>query len=297
MMRPLHRFWGFLFLGFLISYLQFTQPLYVEAIPVQQQTVFNSTLVYYRDNQDDDCGDNPAIQLGDFIKHTLPFEWTDSWANVTGGDEALKAGAIAIRSWALSASNSEIYAVNGQNYFCIKAWFPRLNFQPTANISPYIHSNTAVDDTDGIIMSHSVAPTIFGVKAIDAQFRTESGSVTLEYPSGPGDNKPWLKSIFDPISVGNLASDENYGLGVLGSKRWAWGLDEQSNPYPRWDFRRILAHYYTEVEFVGISPIPPNDRTNIAQIQGIPLDGGLTMCQGEADRTGYFSALPKCGPK
>lgn len=280
-MRRSHYFWSILLL-LLMDGLQMVQPSMVEAVPNQQQSITNSTLIYYRADNEDECGDH-SISLGDFIKKSLPFEWVDNWGNDPGGDEALKAGAIAIRSWILSADNSEVYTSNNQNFFCVDARPGRINFIPGADVNSYLNSIAAVDDTDGIILTHPNAPTLLGLKAINAQFRAETGTWTL------AGSQPWLKTIYDPISIGANPSNSPMGMGQEGSRRWAWGKNDQDTAFPQWDFRRILAHYYSDIQFTGISPTPPdNFRTNVAQIQGIPLDGGLTMCQGDADRTGIF---------
>ncbi len=280
-MRRSHYFWSILLL-LLMDGLQMVQPSMVEAVPNQQQSITNSTLIYYRADNEDECGDH-SISLGDFIKKSLPFEWVDNWGNDPGGDEALKAGAIAIRSWILSADNSEVYTSNNQNFFCVDARPGRINFISGADVNSYLNSIAAVDDTDGIIMTHPNAPILLGLKAINAQFRAETGTWTL------AGSQPWLKTIYDPISIGANPSNSPMGMGQEGSRRWAWGKNDQDTAFPQWDFRRILAHYYSDIQFTGISPTPPdNFRTNIAQIQGIPLDGGLTMCQGDADRTGIF---------
>jgi len=114
------------------------------------------------------------------------------------------------------------------------------------------------------------------LNAIDPQFRDETGWFTSEGPY------PWTKEIFDPISSGSPQT----GMGQEGSRRWAWGRNDSNVEFPKWDYRRILAHYYSEVEFVGVSPVPPNlYRSNIPETQGLAPNGGLTICKGE-ERTG-----------
>lgn len=256
-----------------------------QAAPLQ--TVDDSELIYYRvdgsPNSTETCTTNPPITLGDFIKKTLPFEWVDGWAGTANGIESLKAGAIAIRTYALSAYHSAgVINVGGQDYRCIKAWPTRINFHNDESITNinniYPNSVAAVNATDGIYLTHPNATFLLSVNAIDPQFRDETGWFTSEGPY------PWTKEIFDPISSGSPQT----GMGQYGSKRWAWGRDDSGKEYPKWDYRRILAHYYSEVQFVGISPTPPSDfRSNIVEIQGLDLpNGGLVICKGEV-RTGY----------
>ncbi len=209
----------------------------------------------------------------------MPFEWSDGWANTPGGIEALKAGAIAIRTFTISVYTTSEITVNGQKYLCTRADWQE--FHP--ELSPQPNSTQAVDATNGIILTHPVATdteTTLGrtirTGTIDAQYRAETGWFTANGPY------PWLKEVFDPISSGS----PQQGMGQQGSRRWAWGVNDSGQAFPKWDYRRILAHYYSEVDFVGITPDPPNDyRINILEVQGIPPNGGLIMCRGE-ERTG-----------
>jgi len=105
-----------IFTLFLFSWL-FINPSSVNAS--NQWQISNSIQVYYRLAPNEPCGLYSPISLGDFIKKTLPFEWVDGWANISNGDQALNAGAVAISSWSLSDSNSQVYSVNGQDFFCM----------------------------------------------------------------------------------------------------------------------------------------------------------------------------------
>lgn len=230
-------------------------------------------------NGSDTCTDHAPITLGDFVKKTLPNEWVESWGNTPDGIEALKAGAIAVRTFAISSYHAEVIAVGGQNYFCAKAW--RQKFDPGEVISNSPNSVAAVNATNNVVMTHPTAstrevslgwPTSLRTGAIDAQYRDETGWFTANGAY------PWLKEVFDPISPGS----PQQGIGQHGSRRWAWGVNDSGEAFPKWDYRRILAHYYSEVDFVGITPDPPNDnRGNIVEVEGIPPNGGLIMCKGE----------------
>jgi hypothetical protein len=271
---------------FLIVLLLFLFELHtVQASPIRSiplQAYSNSTLIYYRldPNGSDTCTDHGPITLGDFIKKTLPNEWIEGWANTPGGIEALKAGAIAIRTYAISSYNAEIITVGSQSYYCTKAWRQQ-GFDPNEVINNFPNSVAAVNATDNIIMIHPTAstreinigwPVGLRTGSIDAQYRNETGTFTSDGPY------PWLKQIYDVISSGS----PQQGMGQYGSKRWAWGANDSGQAYPKWDYRRILAHYYSEIDFVGISPDPPNDyRINIMETQGVPPNGGLIMCRGE----------------
>ncbi len=256
-----------------------------DAIPLT--AVSDSMQIYYKYSQNGLC--YGPITLGDFIKHTLPFEWGEFWANTSGGMESLKAGAIAIRSFTVSVYNSSEVTVNGQKYLCTRADWQ--NFKPNESLTPYPNSVQAVNATTGIILTHSDATAreeslgrTVRTGTIDARYTAENGDWTQ------GDSQRiWLKSIYDPVSTGVPPSNPtfHYGMGQHGSKRWAWGESASGQEYPKWDYRRILAHYYQHVDFVGILPDPPdNYRSNMLQIiNGIPPQGNFTMQKGE-ERTG-----------
>jgi hypothetical protein len=238
--------------------------------------VSDSVLIYYRLSSNPGSPCVGPISLGDFIKKTLPNEWIENWANTPGGIEALKAGAIAIRTFTISAYNAQIHNTGGQNYYCTWAW--RQGFDPNEIISNFPNSVTAVNATVNAIMTHPTAstreanlnwPTSLRTGAIDAQYRDDTGQWTNTGAY------PWLKSIYDPISTGSPQT----GMGQHGSKRWAWGESDSGQEFPKWDYRRILAHYYSEVVFVGITnPDPPEIyRSNMLQIEGIPDQGNATV--------------------
>jgi Stage II sporulation protein len=98
----------------------------------------------------------------------------------------------------------------------------------------------------------------------------------------------YLKSIFDPISSsqGNT-QNPNGGMGQKGAGRWGAG---RTSEYPgqgnRWSVRwdtaeQILAHYYTEIKFIGLASNLSNDyRFNVLDIEGLPEQ--LNLRPGEA---------------
>ncbi|NJN97305.1 MAG: hypothetical protein HC875_26090 [Anaerolineales bacterium] len=112
-----------------------------------------------------------------------------------------------------------------------------------------------------------------------------------------GRSQSYLKSIYDPISraEGHDVGTSNGGMGQKAAGRWGAG---RTGEYPehgsqwtvRWDTaQQILAHYYTGINFIGLSPDPPDDyRFNILDVPGLP--GTLYMRPGESitDLAVYF---------
>jgi len=248
-------------------------------------------MIFYRRTSNDPVCRGP-IQLGEFVKRTLSWE-------IQGGNnwptDALKANAIAARTFTISPYNSDKYLhSDGQYYHCTFAWrqqgfAQRENADFNILQTQFPNIFQAVDNTEGVIMTHPTAanqeefegwptsPRNLRFGAIQANYKKETGWFTAD------GGLPWLKEVFDPVSSGS----SDVGMGQLGSRRWAQGVDDSGEAYPRWDYRRILAHYYSEVEFAGISPTPPaNYRGNILEMAGLSPNGGFTICKGEV-KTGF----------
>lgn len=242
-------------------------------------------LIFYRRFDRNSPCEGP-ISLGEFLKRTLSWEIKEgenAW-----NENALKANAIAARTFTISSYKSDVYVhTNGQSYHCTNAWEQegfeeRRTDDLNTLAAQYPRIFQAIQSTVGIVMTHPEAanreinveawPSSMRFGAIEASYKRETGWFTAE------GGRPWLKEVFDPISSGS----PDVGMGQLGSKRWAQGSNDSGQAFPKWDYRRILAHYYSEVDFVGITPDPPNsNRGNIAEVEGIPPNGGLILCKGE----------------
>ncbi len=55
-------------------------------------------------------------------------------------------------------------------------------------------------------------------------------------------------------------------MAQIGAFNWANGLTDGNNYHPIWDYRRILAHYYSNIEFQGVPDIRNDYRFNAIQI-------------------------------
>ncbi len=231
----------------------------------------NNLLIFYRLTGESNCGNHPPITLGDFLKRTLAGEVGDFTSL-----EALKANAVASRSFTLSPQTVDIYThTDGQKYHCTDA-AKQGGFELNKPLVPIV--NDAVEQTNGMIMTHPDVtnretfenwPLVMRFGAIQASYTKENGPLTQEDPQ-----HAWLKEVYDPISLGRSAVNPSffYGMGQDASERWANGVDPLTgNDFPKWDYRRILAHYYTGIEFVGpIFPDPPESlRATMLQIEGI----------------------------
>jgi hypothetical protein len=141
----------------------------------------------------------------------------------------------------------------------------------------------AVNDTKGQFLQY-ILPNSNG-HAIDASFAADmQGAVT----QGGGDliNAPYKVGVQDPISIGcvkNLGNAQ-YGMSQRGAIRWAKGNtcpEGTGAAWPvKWEYKQILAHYYTGVDFVNDNTgenVAPADRWNLLKYE---LPNGATATAG-----------------
>jgi hypothetical protein len=111
-------------------------------------------------------------------------------------------------------------------------------------------------------------------------------------------SESYLKSVYDPISRQEGWDNPNHEYGGMGQKaagRWGAG---RTNEYPGggaswsvcWDTaQQILAHYYTGINFIGLTPDPPDTyRFNILQIEGLPEQISLRAGESISGLNVYF---------
>lgn len=133
----------------------------------------------------------------------------------------------------------------------------------------------AVNGTSGQFLQYWIE----GRNVIDAEFGADMDGATND---GDLVSAPYLKGISDPISstpdcILHLGTS-GAGMSQRGAIRWAKGNtcpDGTGTLWPiKWDYKQILAHYYTGVEFknddTGTS-FAPDDRWNLIS-HTFPLD-------------------------
>lgn len=209
------------------------------------------------------------VDLGfeSYISGVLEGEMSPIPGIVRFEDEALRAGAVAIRTWGA--------------YYCRKQL---LTITPTT-----IHG--VCDTSSGIqgcfdqeyFPGHSGDTTRYSQQALategihlryndiilDAQHRARNGD-----PTNPVQNPftatsyPYLKSVPDPVSASDgrsQADSQSVGLSQAGSNYWVSGIDPTPNDslHPRWISNlQVLSHYYTGVQIRTASnlSVAPSNR-------------------------------------
>lgn len=182
----------------------------------------------------------------------------------TADDEAIEAQAIASRSYALhqiDVQGGELWNSSNHQVFAPKSEIP------TAD------QRDAVQDTAGMLLVCGERSNCFDGRVgmpIWAEFsngHAGGGEFTIASPQA---QHPYLISVWDPIHT----STNGHGRGMdhEAAKLWATGeLDDNGRDYhPAWDFRRILAHYYTKVDFQGVPNTTNSYRFNVIRLFDAP---------------------------
>lgn len=157
-----------------------------------------------------------VIPLERYVKGVLPHEWIRSWHT-----ESLRAGAIAIRTYAAS------WIARGGKYTC--ADLDDTTASQVYKDETFAVTNAAVDATAATYVLKNSAPVF-------AEYSAENG-----HPTATG--------ISDPLCAGRTRFGHGRGACQWGTQRWA----SQSAKDHTW----ILEHYYPGASVVTIGAADP----------------------------------------
>lgn len=183
------------------------------------------------------CTTVQVYTLDTYCKGVLPAEWYACWGSVSGGMECLKAGAVAVRSYAVSF----VYSPATSNYdICDTTSCQVFTGNQSSN------TNTAVDQTTRYVLltsSGSIARSEYSAENNNAGCGNGF--------SGTGGSWPCIS---DPVCTGFTFNGHGRGLCQWGSARWATGRRLSSSQactsaaplhgYGTKDWQQILQHYY-----------------------------------------------------
>lgn len=165
------------------------------------------------------------VDLEDYIKGVVPSEMPSGWE-----EEALKAQAIAARSYALAnlgkragfgydlKDNQEDQAYNGASAETVK-------------------TNKLVEDTKGLVL-------IYDLKIIPAYYSASAGGQTVNASSAWGNDLPFIRSV---PSFDDDVKKNGHGVGM--SQHGANNLAKQG-----YNVYQILQYFYQNVKFARINP-------------------------------------------
>lgn len=203
------------------------------------------------------------ISLLTYCQRSLPSEWIASWGSIgpgNSGTNALLAGAVAIRTYAIGFVNNPVAA----NYdICGTTACQAYN--PTASDS---RTTAAVNFTANHVMIQPGATRI-GFKI--TEYSAENNS--LGFSCGDGFTQPTGGCIADPVCTGEARFGHGRGMCQWGTARWATGRrmqnrttgDSVTNGYPVQNWVWLLEHYYPHLQLVEGAPLTINDYV---QVQG-----------------------------
>ncbi|MHC1769972.1 MAG: SpoIID/LytB domain-containing protein [Verrucomicrobiia bacterium] len=193
------------------------------------------------------------VSLEYYCRRVLPAEWIASWAAFPGGNHALNAGAVAVRTYAVGAINKP----RASNYDICGTTACQVYGPATST-----YSDEAVRETAGYVLTDQsgfISPAL-------AEYSAENNSLGL--PCGDGFASPTGGCLADPVCAGESRSGHGRGLCQWGSARWATGLKFPGNStrdrttpngFPRQDWVWILSHYYPDLRLVRGTPLEIGD--------------------------------------
>ncbi len=175
--------------------------------------------------------------LETYCKGVITSEWYSCWGNLPGGMESLKAGAVAVRSYAVSF----VYSPASSQYdICDSTACQVFTGNQTSN------GNAAVDATTRYVLL-----TASGTIARSEYSAENNNSGCGDGYTGTGSS--WT-CIYDPVCTGFARNGHGRGMCQWGSARWATGRRLSSSQacttsaplhgYGTKNWQEILAHYY-----------------------------------------------------
>lgn len=202
------------------------------------------------------CTSVEVYSVDTYCKHVLPAEWYSCWGNVAGGMEALKAGAVAVRSYGVSF----VYAPATSTYdICDTTSCQVFGSTTTTN------GNAGVDQSSGYVLLN-------GSAIARSEYSAENNNNGCgDGFAGTGTSWP---CIADPVCAGFADNGHGRGLCQWGSARWATGRRLSSSQactssapltgYGTKTWLQILALYYPSYTITqggiamlsGVSPHP-----------------------------------------
>ncbi|MBN1581337.1 MAG: SpoIID/LytB domain-containing protein [Anaerolineae bacterium] len=205
------------------------------------------------------CRDVPLGQidvytLEQYVKQVVPHEvYASSWHT-----ESLKAQAVAARTyaWKMIQQNAsdefDVWDSGKSQYMCDDT---------------HVRTNLAVDETQGQYVSYNG-------NVIYAFFCAETGTPTNYKNEFNLDLAPYLRPIYDPVSLWQTRDGHSWGMSQWGMQRWA-SLYE-------WNYQQILEHYYSLATVEYASPVTRPLGTIVLPWNNVTLNTDYVTLQAQA---------------
>ncbi len=209
----------------------------------QDPTLIRGSIRVGRSCTGTSCTTVEVYDIQTYVKRVVPSEWFSCWGDLSSGLESLRAGAVAVRtyaSWHVYNPIATTYDIC-ENTFC--------QFFGNAQSS---NGNVATDDTERFVM-------IDGASNIP---RSEYSAENNDAGCGDGfagTGTSTAPCISDPVCVGQTTFGHGRGLCQYGTIRWAAGSvitrsapcsagSAHSNGTKTW--QEMLDHYYPNYTLV-----------------------------------------------
>lgn len=205
-----------------------------------------------------------VVDFQSYLRVVLPEEWVAGWQDADGTPESLRAGAVSVRTFGWY----HVLHPQNPNYDLTDTTQTYIPDDPRAN---HPNTNQAIADTAGQYLTYNGA-------MLWARYGQHNGDPTVAYAG----YDPPLSSVSDPIDADESRTGHGNGVCQYGSRHWARGRSAGDVPFPQWDYWRILAHYYTAIEFQGFPTNVPtyhrwNMLTSSANTPALPTNATLQV--------------------
>ncbi len=222
------------------------------------------------------------ISMETYTARSLSQEWFSSWGNYSGGINSLKAGAVAVRSYAAWFVNN---AASSSTY----------DICSTTSCQVYRQTSTSNGDTAA---TQTAGFVIVGSNNTITRSEYSAENNSLGFSCGDGFTQPTGGCIADPVCSGETRFGHGRGMCQWGTAKWATGLkiagnggsypsnanSGVTNGYPKRDWLWIVDHYYPDLTLAQAKPLVIGDDVIIvgstSRTNHICPDGGISSGVG-----------------
>ncbi|MFN7138636.1 MAG: putative Ig domain-containing protein [Limisphaerales bacterium] len=201
------------------------------------------------------------VSMETYTARSVSHEWYSSWGNYSGGMNSLKAGTVAVRSYAAWYVNN---ATNNSNY----------DICATTSCQVYKTTSTANGDSAA---AQTAGYVVIGSNNMIARSEYSAENNSLGFSCGDGFTQPTGGCIADPVCSGETRYGHGRGMCQWGTFKWATGLKVAgnggsypsnansgiTNGYPKQDWIWIVNHYYPDLTLVQAKPLVIGDDIRI----------------------------------
>lgn len=232
------------------------------------------------------CTTVEVVTMYNYVRRVVTSEWYACWGNVPGGLNSLKAGTVAVRSYAISYA----YSPRTTTYdLCNTTSCQVYGTSTSSNV------DTATTETANYVLS----------TATNGVYRSEYSAENNSAACGngfAGTGTTGAPCIADPVCTGQALFGHGRGLCQWGSARWATGKNLTSaqacttaapnHAFGTKDWVQILSHYYpnnalvlgTTAALTGVTRTPNNPTP------GTAVSVGATLTATDAITNTFFRA-------